>query len=187
MLNERLRDVSLKRLVPQSEVEERLRAAEQAGFERGRNEGERHLAERLARERKALLDLQEGLFESLRRAVPEVVQQTESALIQIALESAQKIVAGLPITPELVERVVKEAVGQTKETAEVTIQLHPEDLALLRKHQSAILQGLPEAGPLRFVGSPEVSRGGCLVQTRFGLVDARRETKIEQLQKSLTE
>jgi flagellar biosynthesis/type III secretory pathway protein FliH len=48
------------------------------------------------------------------------------------------------------------------------------------------LEGLPETGPLKFSSSPEVTRGGCIVQTRFGLVDARRETKIEQVKQSLT-
>ncbi len=187
VLSEPLREVSLRGAVPESEVEERLRAAERAAFEQGRHEGEKRMGERLEQQRKELLQLHEGVLESLRRAVPDIVQQTEGALIQIALESARKVVAGLPITPELVEGVVREAVGQTKETAEVTIQLHPDDLALLRQHQSPVLQGLPEAGPLRFVSSPEVSRGGCLVQTRFGLVDARRETKMQQLHQSLTE
>jgi hypothetical protein len=28
-------------------------------------------------------------------------------------------------------------------------------------------------------------RGGCLVQTRFGTVDARRETKLDLLQRNL--
>jgi flagellar biosynthesis/type III secretory pathway protein FliH len=45
---------------------------------------------------------------------------------------------------------------------------------------------LPETGPLRFSGAAEVTRGGCIVQTRFGLVDARRETKMEQLRQALT-
>ena len=57
----------------------------------------------------------------------------------------------------------------------------PDDLALLREHQSPVLNGSPETGPLRFSQSPEIGRGGCIIQTRFGLIDARRETKIEQL------
>jgi flagellar assembly protein FliH len=133
-----------------------------------------------------MLELQQGVLESLRRAVPEVIQQTEDALMQIALESTRKIVAGIPIDSALVEAVVREAVGQTKETAEITIQLHPDDLALLHKHPSSILQGLPEAGPLKFIGSSEITRGGCLVQTRFGLLDARRETKLEQIRESIS-
>ena len=179
-----LRDVRLT--APPPEGESRAHAAEQAAYERGRRDAEKDLGEQLLQQRNELLELQQGVMESLRRAVPEVIQQTENALFQIALEAAKKIVAGIPIAPELVEAVVREAVAQTKETAEITIQLHPDDLALLRKHPSPILQGLPEAGPLKFIGASEITRGGCLVQTRFGLLDARRETKLEQLRESLS-
>jgi flagellar assembly protein FliH len=185
-LAEPLRDVRLTVLPRESEQESRVRAAEQAAYERGRRDAEKNLGEQLLQQRGELLELQQGVLESLRNAVPEVIRQTEGALFQIALESAKKIVAGIPIEPGLVEAVVREAVTQTKETAEITIQLHPDDLALLHKHASPILQGLPEAGPLKFIGSSEITRGGCLVQTRFGLLDARRETKIEQLRESIS-
>ena len=36
-----------------------------------------------------------------------------------------------------------------------------------------------------FSARPEVTRGGCLVQTRFGTVDARRETKFDLLKRNL--
>ena len=112
--------------------------------------------------------------------------EARTALINLALEAAQKIVAGLPISAELVEAVIREALQQVEETAEITIQLHPDDLALLRKHDSPILKGIPDSGPLRFIHSAEVTRGGCLVQTRFGLIDARRETKLEQLRQKIS-
>ena len=38
-----------------------------------------------------------------------------------------------------------------------------------------------------FSTSADVTRGGCIVQTRFGVVDARREIKLEQLRKALNE
>ena len=185
-LTEPLRDVRASALPVESELERRVRAAEQAAHERGRLDGEKNLGEQMLQQRNELLELQQGVLDSLRRAVPEVIQQTESALLQIALESAKKVVAGIPIKADLVEAVVREAVLQTKETAEITVQLHPDDLALLRKHSSPVLQGLPEAGPLKFIGSSEITRGGCVVQTRFGLLDARRETKLEQLRESLS-
>jgi hypothetical protein len=36
-----------------------------------------------------------------------------------------------------------------------------------------------------FHNDKEMSRGGCSVQTRFGVIDGRRETKFEALKKSL--
>jgi flagellar assembly protein FliH len=185
-LSEPLQDVRVSALPAESELDRRVRAAESAAYEHGKLDGEKNIGEQLLQQRNELLELHQGVIESLRRAVPDVIQQTENALMQIALECAKKIVAGIPISPELVESVVREAVMQTKETAEILVQLNSDDLALLRKHQSPILQGLPEAGPLKFISSSEISRGGCLVQTRFGLLDARRETKLEQLNESIS-
>ena len=126
-----------------------------------------------------------GVIGSLQKTVPQLVHETESALIQLALESAQKIVAGMPVNPKLVESVVREALQQVEDTAEVVIQLHPEDLALLQKHKSDVLKPPPNSKPLQFSSSADVTRGGCLLRTRFGIIDARRETKLDQLREAL--
>lgn len=183
-LTQPLHDVRVLTQSPAQAWGEHLREREQAAFERGRREGENSLREQLIGQRNEFGGVLNGVIESLRNAVPQLIQETESALIQLTLESAQKIVAGLPINSEMVDAVVREALRQVEDSAEVTIQLHPEDLALLQKHHSEILNGIPGSGPLRFVASSEVTRGGCLVQTRFGVIDARRETKADQLREA---
>jgi flagellar assembly protein FliH len=91
----------------------------------------------------------------------------------------------MPVNTKMVEAVVREALKQVEDTAEVTVQLHPEDLALLQKQKSKFLADGKDSAPLRLVGSPDVSRGGCLVQTRFGIIDARRETKFNQVREAM--
>ena len=180
-LDQPLRGVCLLADVPSENWEEFLRAREEASYQRGRRDGENALSEQLIQQRTEIAELQRGILESLNQAMPQVIKETEAGLICLALEAARRIVAGLPISAELVESVVREALHEAEDGAEITVQLHPEDLALLRKHDSKILSGLPDRGPLRFVTSAEVTRGGCIVQTRFGLIDARREIKLEQL------
>lgn len=183
--NAPLHDVRLLTQSPAQDWSEHIGEREKAAYEKGRREGENALREQLISQRNEIGGLLNGVVESLRNAVPQLVQQSETALIQLSLESAQKIVAGQPINSEMVEAVVREALQQVEDTAEVTLQLHPEDLALLQKHHSEILTGAPNSAPVRFVGSAEVTRGGCLVRTRFGIIDARRETKIDQLREVL--
>jgi flagellar biosynthesis/type III secretory pathway protein FliH len=65
------------------------------------------------------------------------------------------------------------------------VRLHPADLELLQKAGSPLLTSADGVSEFRFLGSPEVARGGCLVQTRFGTVDARRETKFDLMKRSL--
>lgn len=180
-----LRDVRLLTQAPQQDWREHIAEREQASYERGRRDGERTLSEQLVQQRNDMVQLQNGVLASLRNALPQLIQESETALIHLALESARKLVADLPISSEMIEAIIREALHNVEDTAEITIQLHQDDLALLRKHNSPVLNGIPETGPLKFIGSAEVSRGGCLVQTRFGLVDARRETKMEQLQQTL--
>jgi flagellar assembly protein FliH len=182
-----LRDVRLLTQVPALNWEVHLREREEEAYKNGRRDGERALGEQLVKERKEIAELQTGILDSLRRTLPRMIQETESALINLALESAQKIVAGLPVEASLVEAVVREALQQVEDTAEMAVQLHPDDLALLHRHKSALLTSSPESGTLRFTASSEVGRGGCIVQTRFGMIDARREIKLEQLRKALNE
>jgi flagellar assembly protein FliH len=123
---------------------------------------------------------------SLRDAVPQVAREGERALVDLALEAARKLVSGLPVSAEMIEAAVKEAIAQVEDTAGFTVQLHPEDLALLERTNSPLL--LPQGGDerIRFQPSANVTRGGCVVQTRFGVIDARRETKVELLRSALT-
>lgn len=186
ILDQPLRDVLQLTKAPAQDWEAHLREREEAAYQNGRRDGERALSEQLLQQRNEMVELQNGVVASLQRTLPQMIQESESTLIALALESAQKIIAGLPVDSQMVEAVVREALRQVEDTAEIVIQLHPDDLALLRKHESPLLKGLPETGPLRFTGVSEVTRGGCIVRTRFGMIDARRETKLEQLHKTLS-
>ncbi len=179
-------NVRLLLKAPMQDWQEHLREREQAAYEKGRRDGQRALGEQMLQQRNEMVELQNGVLLSLKQSLPKMIRENESALMNLALELAQKIVAGMPVDPAMLEAVVQEALQQASDTAGVVIKLHPDDLALLRKHNSPLLNGLPETGSLRFTVSPEVTRGGCVVQTRFGQIDARRETKVEQLRLTLT-
>ena len=180
-----LSDVCLLLGTPTQDWQQFLAEREAEAYERGRREGETSLNEQLLNQRNETIELQRGILTSLQRTLPQVAHEAETSLMMLAVEAAGKMVAGLPIEVKAVEAVVREAMRQAEDSAEITVQLNPDDLALLREHQSPLLAGLPESGPLRFTTSSEISRGGCVLQTRFGLVDARRETKIEQLRNAI--
>jgi flagellar biosynthesis/type III secretory pathway protein FliH len=163
-------------------AEEELRAS----YERGRREAEQALSQQLFQQRAEVHEMMRGVLASLRQTVPQVVRETENAMIALSLSVAQKLVAGMPISTAMVEEVVRDALAQIEGTTQFTVRLHPADLELLQKSASPLLAAGDGAKEFRFLSSPEVTRGGCLVQTQFGTVDARRETKFDLLQRTLT-
>ena len=166
-------------------TEAQIQTREATAYDRGRRDGEAALSEQLLRQRAELVELQNGVLASLRQAVSQVVRETELTLSTLALEVARKLVAGLPIDAEVVAASVREAMAQVEDNTEFHVYLHPEDLELLRRAQSDLLEPRPGVQPAFFHPAPEVSRGGCLVRTHFGVLDGQRETKMAMLRKSL--
>ena len=166
-------------------MDDSLRQSWQAGYERGRIEGEKALSEQLFKQRGELHELLHGTLNSLRQAVPQVVRDTENTMVSLALEVARKLVLDMPISVAMVEAAVRDALAHVESSTQITVRLHPADLELLQKTGSPVLTSAEDPNDFRFLSSVDVSRGGCLVETRFGTVDARRETKFDLLKKSL--
>ncbi len=158
---------------------------DQAAYERGRRDGEKALSEQLIRQRGELIELQNGVLASLRQSVQEVTRECEGALVALALEIAGKLVGDLPISCEMVEASVREALTHVEQNSQLTVLLNPMDFELLQQANAPVLLTDVGGERLKFVPSPQVTRGGCMVQTHFGVIDARRETKLEALNQSL--
>ena len=109
----------------------------------------------------------------------------EEALIELAMETAKRLVAGLEVSVPMVEAAVREALGEAEKTGRITVMLHPEDLALIEQTRSPIMQEQVGGEAIRFQASATVGRGGCIVQTDFGSLDARRDTKFEMLKQAV--
>lgn len=118
---------------------------------------------------------------SLQDAVRDVIRETENSVVEMVLAIAEKIVDQTVISAEMVEQMVRSALAVAEQGADFQIELNPEDLELLRKINSPLLQ--PASGPerFRFEPRPAITRGGCVVHTRLGTIDARRETRWAQV------
>jgi flagellar assembly protein FliH len=167
-----------------AELEARIQERERAAAERGRAEAQRLFSEQVVQQRGDLLALQNGILGALKDSIPAVVRDCENHLATLALEVARKLVDGLPVSAEMVEAAISAAMRQVEESAQYSIYVHPEDLALLQAETASIL-GANDSRQIKVNPSNDVSRGGCIVETPFGRVDARRETKYDLLKTAI--
>ncbi len=158
---------------------------EHTAYERGHRDAETALNQVLLDQRLELVEALQNTLVSLRRAMPQVIDDSRQQLVSLALEVAYKLTAGIPVSAEMVDAAVRDALKHAEQSAECTVYLHPEDLALLRQLDANALPVNGAKDAVSFESSTEVTRGGCLVKTKFGVIDARRETKLEQLQEAL--
>jgi flagellar assembly protein FliH len=166
------------------DVEKRIQERERAAAEKGRADAQKLFGEQMIQQRQELMALQNGILGALKDSIPGVVRDCETHLAALALEVARKLVDGLPISAEAVESAISAAMRQVEESSHYTIFLNPADLQLLEAKTSALL-GANDTRKITVIAKTDVTRGGCIVETPFGRVDARRETKFDLLKNAI--
>jgi flagellar assembly protein FliH len=146
-------------------------AARAEGFEQGR-------AEALAAAPPALAALDAAAAE-VRAAQEALADRLEAHAVDLALLLAEKVTAAsLAVDPVLVLEAVRGALRGIVERERVTVLVHPDDLELVRSAMDDLRASLGGIEHCEVQSERRVSRGGAVVRTPDGDVDARVETKL---------
>jgi flagellar biosynthesis/type III secretory pathway protein FliH len=95
-------------------------------------------------------------------------------LLTLASAIARRLVeAELTLAPEAIGAIAREALARVPGAQRVRIRAHPDDVAAL-----AALEVAVEA-------DSSIARGGCVVLTELGEVDARLEVRLEALVRAI--
>ena len=138
----------------------------------------------------AVLDLVivEALYRDEGRFAEGPMTEMRSAIVSRRglAEAAIRLVNGLPISAEILEAAIHDALDHCENDVEVSVHLHPADLKLLKESGSELLADSPHQRRVHYIKDVEISRGGCLVETRCGLIDGSRETREKLLRATVS-
>ena len=170
-----LRDLESPLAAAQAEADA-IRAAARAeghadGLDAGLAEGRAQLAAALA-----ALESAHAEVVALRAATAEAVERDA---VELAVQLAEKIVAGtLEAEPERVLDVVRGALRRLSERWRVTVLVHPDDLDVVRAAADGFAGELGGIEHCEVQAERRLSRGGAVVRTDEGQIDASIETQL---------
>ncbi|HEX4807120.1 MAG TPA: FliH/SctL family protein [Conexibacter sp.] len=170
-----LRDLESPLAAAQAEAGAIRAAARAEGHADGLSAG---LDESRAQVAAALRALETARLEvdALRDATAEAVERDA---VELALRLAEKLVAGtLAADPERVLDVVRGALRRLSERRRVTILVNPDDLDVVRAAADAFASELGGIEHCEVQAERRVERGGAVVRTEEGQVDASIETQL---------
>lgn len=128
--------------------------------------------------------LSEGVFKKLTALEPALIAQLRDALPGLALELSRRLLAGYEPPEEVVGRLCEEALAELfPERENLELVVSPRDAIVIEKLKPEWMQRFPG---LRVRTDSSLSPGDCQVRSRFGLTDARQQTKLTALEHSLT-
>jgi flagellar assembly protein FliH len=167
-------------LVAAAEAEaERIRSeAREAGFTAGRQEALKQL--------EPLRETFASAIDSLRALEASAADRVEGAAVELSVAMAERVVAGtIAADPSRLLDIVRGALRTIVEREHVTVLVHPEDLSLMREGIADVVGSLGGIEHIEVQEERRVGRGGAILRTSFGEVDARVGTKLARVRDAM--
>ncbi len=157
----------------QAEAEQIRQAARNEGYASGRADAIASLEPALAALTQAIADVH--------GQQAEMATELERRAVELGLALSKKIVGvTLGLDPAKVVGAVEMALRGIVERDRITVLVNPDDLEIVREAMDGLRASLGGIEHCIVEAERRVQRGGCIVRTPVGDVDARVETKLER-------
>jgi len=126
------------------------------------------------------------LLVTARASAARAQRNVESDLRSLAVHIAERILEReLGINPETVVDIAAAALRQAGAPRDVLLRVHPDDLKALERGRPRLLERCARAQSVQFRADATLGRGGCIVETELGTVDARLPVQLDAIERAL--
>ncbi|HZZ00076.1 MAG TPA: FliH/SctL family protein [Candidatus Baltobacteraceae bacterium] len=126
------------------------------------------------------------LIDNARAQRNVVIETAEPELVRLAMAVAERVVYDhVAIDPNVVLENVRHALTRIVGREIVTMRVNPADAEILRKHREGTAAS-NDVEHLRIVEDQRVDRGGVVVETDAGTIDAKISTQLREARRALT-
>ena len=169
----------------QPEEKEQVQQLTEAAFNKGRDQGR---AETIAAQQEKV---DQGAA-ALRHAVEEMarirqqdVDRMERETVRLALAIAKKIIGHEAEHGPVIHHVLKTAMKKVIDPRHLTVRLNPKDIDTVDGFKQELLLADEFGALLRLEADELIQRGGCIIETKLGDLDARIDQQIKIIEELL--
>ena len=158
--------------------------AHENGFEAGRKAGYEDGVAEVNR----LIERMHKMVESVMQRREEILSETESQIVELVILMARKVIK---ILSESQKNVVMAntlaALKKVKTRGNVTLRVNLEEVKLTTDHIQEFIQHVENIEAIKVLEDSSVEKGGCIVETDFGAIDARISSQLTELENKILE
>ncbi len=166
------------------------KAQDEAGAVRARAEAEGRQAGVEVVEQmvgKQVLPALRKVTQDIQHAKQAWLTQWEKSAVHVAAAIAGRVIRReLPNMPDVPLTLIREALELAAGSPQLKIHLNAEDHAKLGKEVEAIVKELAGLASTELIADPDISPGGCRIDTRFGVIDQQFESQLARIEEELT-
>lgn len=152
------------------------------GYEAGREEGYKEGQAEVLR----LIDRLGTIVSTAVDIRDDIIRSSEKMMAEMILMIARKV-----IKDEIVERRevvinnIKEAIRRVKDRDRIDIRVNFADLDMTTAHKDELIKMMESLKKVNIYEDSRVERGGCIIETDVGAIDARISTQLDAIEEAI--
>ena len=175
-----------ERIIQEANVEkENIKAtAHQDGYNEGHEQGFMEGQNEVNR----LVERVHKIVESVMVRREEILCETEQQIVELVLLMTRKVVKIISENQKtVVLSNVLAALKKIRTRGNITLRVNTEDLKLTTAHVDEFIKRIENVNGISVIEDSSVDRGGCIVETDFGAIDARISSQLAELESKIME
>lgn len=175
-----------ERIIQEANVEkENIKAtAHQDGYKEGHEHGFMEGQNEVNR----LVERVHKIVESVMVRREEILCETEQQIVELVLLMTRKVVKIISENQKtVVLSNVLAALKKIRTRGNITLRVNTEDLKLTTAHVDEFIKRIENVNGISVIEDSSVDRGGCIVETDFGAIDARISSQLAELESKIME
>jgi flagellar assembly protein FliH len=190
-------DVEAKRIVEDAQkkaeeieagVNQKMEQIENQAFEKGYREGHE---KGYSGGQEEVARLVERLHLIMTKAIEkrnEIIEESETQLINLVLLISKKVIKVISENQKnVVINNVIQALRKLKSRGDVVIRVNLSDLELTTEHTKDFLKMVENVKSVTVLEDSSVDKGGCVIETDFGQIDARVSSQLHEIEQKIVE
>ncbi|MEI6387236.1 MAG: flagellar assembly protein FliH [Spirochaetota bacterium] len=172
----------------ESQAIAKVEAAEKEATRRGREAGRDEGFKEGVTEVERLVTRIHVILDRAMEKRAEILEQAETQVVELVLLVARKVVKVISENQKsVVVQNIQQALRKLNTKADVVVRVNLADLELTTSHIKDFVQMAENAKNLTVVEDTTIDRGGCIIETDFGEIDARISSQLSELEDRILE
>ena len=158
--------------------------AKNEGFKIGREEGYKVGEEEVNR----LIDRSHKILEAVMSRREEILNETEQQIVELVLLMTRKVIKIISENQrQVVVANILQALKKVRGRGEVNLRVNLQDVNLSTQHIQDFIKQVENIKGITVIEDSSVDKGGCIVETDFGAIDARISSQLSELESKILE
>lgn len=154
------------------------------GLDQGQTQGQMMAVKRI----EPLIQMLSHTIEELKKMRHLIIEKHQDQILEILVLIAEKVIhREIQLSPDIILDTVRHACSYLTETDEIRLRVHPSDFENIREIERIISTQLTGNGNIHFIEDTAIERGGIIIETEYGEIDASIRSQIEHMNEVLQE